>query len=161
MKFIKRDLATSFTTILFVIISVSGVMMFFHFFDTQVKSLHEILGLVFVGAALFHVIFNWSSMKRYFAKKVFFLSFTLLLAISSFFVVQSLSQKENPKGVLIEKMLSAPFKNSLDVLHVNYDDAIDRLNRENISIETQESIQKIAQTNKTSPFRIVAILIQE
>jgi hypothetical protein len=58
-------------------------------------------------------------------------------------------------------MLSAPFKNSLDVLHVNYDDAIDRLNRENISIETQESIQKIAQTNKTSPFRIVAILIQE
>ncbi|DAB31185.1 MAG TPA: hypothetical protein CFH79_10490 [Sulfurospirillum sp. UBA11407] len=161
MKFIKRDLATSFTTILFVIISVSGVMMFFHFFDTQVKSLHEILGLVFVGAALFHVIFNWSSMKRYFAKKVFFLSFTLLLAISSFFVVQSLNQKENPKGVLIEKMLSAPFKNSLDVLHVNYDDAIDRLNRENISIETQESIQKIAQTNKTSPFRIVAILIQE
>ena len=161
MKFIKRDLATSFTTILFVIISVSGVMMFFHFFDTQVKSLHEILGLVFVGAALFHVIFNWSSMKRYFAKKVFFLSFTLLLAISSFFVVQSLNQKENPKGVLIEKMLSAPFKNSLEVLHVNYDDAIDRLNRENISIETQESIQKIAQTNKTSPFRIVAILIQE
>jgi hypothetical protein len=161
MKFIKRDLATSFTTILFVIISVSGVMMFFHFFDTQVKSLHEILGLVFVGAALFHVIFNWSSMKRYFAKKVFFLSFTLLLAISSFFVVQSLNQKENPKGVLIEKMLSASFKNSLDVLHVNYDDAIDRLNRENISIETQESIQKIAQTNKTSPFRIVAILIQE
>lgn len=161
MKFIKRDLATSFTTILFVIISVSGVMMFFHFFDTQVKSLHEILGLVFVGAALFHVIFNWSSMKRYFEKKVFFLSFTLLLAISSFFVVQSLNQKENPKGVLIEKMLSAPFKNSLEVLHVNYDDAIDRLNRENISIETQESIQKIAQTNKTSPFRIVAILIQE
>ncbi len=69
-KLILRDVATSASTVLFLVIGISGLMMFFHFFDNYVKELHEILGVGFVLAVLLHIIANFSSMKKYFSKKI-------------------------------------------------------------------------------------------
>ncbi len=56
MKFKLRDIATSSTTVVFFIVGLSGVMLYFKIFDSQVKELHEILGLAFVAAAVLHVL---------------------------------------------------------------------------------------------------------
>ena len=63
-KFINKDLATSLTALLFVVIGITGVIMFFHFFDKYVEDMHAILGLVFVAVVFLHVFFNFKSIKN-------------------------------------------------------------------------------------------------
>lgn len=156
-----KDIATSFTTLTFLVIAISGVMMFFHFNDMLVKELHEILGLVFVGAGFFHVIMNWKSMKNYFSKKIFTSALLVVSVVSGMFIYQSIGQGENPKVVLMQKVLNAPLSDSFKLLNGNYEVAIKKLKLQNIQILDNKNIKAIAQANKTSPFRIVSIITSE
>jgi len=153
-----RDIATSFTTITFLVIAVSGVMMFFHFNDMLVKDLHEILGLVFVFVAFLHVIMNWKSMKKYFSKKIFLSASILIIAISSLFIIQSSDKGDNPKMVTIQKVLNAPISDSFKLLNGNYENAIKKLELRNIHIVDNKTIESLAKANQTSPFRIISII---
>ena len=111
-----RDIATSFTTTTFLVIGISGVMMFFHFFDSSVKELHEILGLAFVVAAVLHVIMNWKSMKNYFSKKIFISAVIIVAVISGIFISVNSSKAENPKKLLMQKVLDASIIDSFKLL---------------------------------------------
>lgn len=153
-----RDFATSFTTMMFLVIGISGVMMFFHFNDKYVKELHEILGLVFVGAAVLHIFSNWKAMKNYFSKKMFFSAVAVTILVSAGFVVNSLNKGDNPKGVMIGKVLNAPTQISFELLDGNYKNALKKLEAKGIKIDQANSISSIAKANDTSPFRIVSII---
>ena len=158
MKKETREIATSFTTIVFLVIAISGVMMFFHFNDMLVKNLHEILGLVFVVAAFLHIFVNWKSMKSYFSKKIFIIASITTLAISSVFIYQSSNNGDNPKTVMMQKVLNAPIAESFQLLNGNYDNAIKKLASQNINIVDNKNIKAIAQYNKISPFKIISII---
>lgn len=153
-----REIATSYTTLIFLVIAISGLMMFFHFNSMSVKQLHNILGLVFIIAAIAHVIMNWKSMKNYFSKKIFIVSLITTVIVSALFVSLSPSKTENPKVVLMTKVLEAPIEISFKILNGNYNNAIEKLKSKNILINSKESINSIAKQNNTSPFRIVALL---
>lgn len=153
-----KELATSFTSIIFLVIASSGVMMFFHFNSGLVKSLHEILGLVFVFAACLHVLVNWKSMKNYFSKKIFISAIIIITIVSAGFIMQSGSKGTNPKQVLIEKILNAPITNSFQLLNTDYEKSVKLLEDNNIKIEENKTISSIARANQTSPFKIVSIL---
>lgn len=156
-----RDIATSFTTTIFFIIGISGVMMFFHFFDSSVKQLHENIGLVFVVAAVFHVIMNWKSMKNYFSKKIFISAVVIVTAISGVFISQNLDNGNNPKKVLMQKVLNASLEDSFDLLNGNYLDASKKLESQNIRVFDEKSIIDIAKANEISPFKVVSIIINK
>lgn len=156
-KFLKRDFATSFTTTLFLVIGISGVMMYFHFFDSKVKELHEVLGLFFVGAILLHIFFNWASMKKYFTKKIFLVASAITFVAAGFFIATAPSG-ENPKGTILNKVINAPLTDSLKVLNVEYDYAEMTLENNNIKIDENQTIMQIAKANSVSPFKIVAII---
>ena len=158
MKKGTREIATSFTTLTFLVIAISGVMMFFHFNDMLVKDLHEILGLVFVIAAFLHVFVNWKSMKNYFSKKIFITATIITVAVSGLFMLQSSDKGDNPKMVMMQKVLNAPIADSFKLLNGNYDNAIKRLSEQNINILDNKTLKDLAQSNKTSPFRIVGII---
>ncbi|MCV6608459.1 MAG: DUF4405 domain-containing protein [Campylobacterales bacterium] len=159
--FTTRGIATSLTTLLFLVIGISGVMMFFRFFDDYVKDLHEILGLVFVAAAILHVIVNFSQMKRYFTQKVF-ISSTLLVAILSLgFIYSAASSKEegiDPKRVIIGSVFNAPLNDSLKIMNVDFNKAAVNLQVQGIDIQTGKSIIEIAKKAERSPFDIVRII---
>lgn len=157
-KGLIKDIATSFTSLTFLVIAISGVMMFFHFNDMMVKELHEILGLVFVIATFLHLIVNWKSMKNYFSKKIF-LSISLVVAVvSGIFVIQSVDKGDNPKILTIQKILKAPVVDSFKILNGSYENAIVKLKNQNIKNLDSKNISDIAKANKTSPFRIISII---
>lgn len=153
-----KDVATSFTTLIFLVIAISGVMMFFHFNDMLVKQLHEILGLAFVAVALFHMIMNWKSMKSYFSKKIFACAVIIVAIVSGVFISQSTNKGDNPKTILMQKVLNAPISDSLKLLNGDYEVAIKKLESQNIKVLDNKNIREIAKANKTSPFRIVSII---
>lgn len=158
MKKETREVATSFTTLTFLVIAISGVMMFFHFNDMLVKELHEILGLVFVAAAFLHVFVNWKSMKSYFSKKIFISALVITTAVSGLFIFQSADKGDNPKKIMMEKIMTAPLIDSLKVLNGNYENAIKKLASKNIQILDNKTLKDLAKANNTNPFKIVGIV---
>ena len=152
----NKTLATSLTTTLFLVIAISGIMMFFHFYKGQVKELHEILGLVFVGAVVFHVFFNFKSMQKYFTKRVFISVCFLTIIVSSAFIIQSSTKSENPKGKIIQSVLKAPLEQSFSILSII--NAKEKLEKKSLKFEETKNIEELAKLNKTNPFEIISIL---
>lgn len=155
-KIITRDTATSLTTLGFAVVGISGVMMFFHFFDNYVKEMHEILGLVFVGIVFFHLFFNWKSMKNYFSKKVFLLSVIVAMGVVVGFVSNA-PTGTNPKGIIIQSLLNAPIEDSVSILGLDMETFQLKLKNANIIFNEETTISQIAKGNNISPFKVVAI----
>ena len=60
-----KNFSTTPTIALFLIISVTGIFLLIHAGSPNLKTIHEWLGLVFVGCGLLHAFANWKLMKRY------------------------------------------------------------------------------------------------
>lgn len=156
---IRRDVATSSTVLLFLVMGTTGVMLYFHWFEASVKEMHEILGLVFVGAVVLHVMVNWGSMKRYFAKRVFLGVAALVIAAALGFVLAAQGGKGgNPKRAIIVSVLHAPLANSVAIFGHDLASAKVKLQAQGIKVGAEDSLDAVAKANQTSPFKVVQIL---
>jgi glucan phosphoethanolaminetransferase (alkaline phosphatase superfamily) len=154
-----RELATSLTALTFVIIGVTGVLMYFHLFESRIKTLHEILGLVFVGAVSLHVFFNWKSMRRYFGKQVFISTVIVAAAVSAVFVSAAGAGGANPKTEIIRAVLAAPLDEAVQLLGGS-GDTLARLESKGIRVGEATSIRAVADANGISPFKVVQIVTE-
>jgi len=153
----KRDIATSITTLIFLVIGTTGVLMYFHIFDKYTKEMHEILGLVFVGAVFLHVFFNFSSMKQYFKKKTFFIVSLLTLFTVVMFIINT-PEKTHPKKHILNTVINANIEKTFPLFTNDIDLAIIKLEEAGIKINGAKTIREISIINKKSPFEIIDIL---
>jgi len=153
----KRDIATSLTTLVFIVIGTTGIMMYFHILDKYTKEMHEILGLVFVGAVFLHVFFNFNSMKLYFKKKTFLTISILTLLTVGIFVANS-PKGDNPKRLIIESVLTSNIEKSFLLFVDDIDFAKIKLEKAGIKVDEAKTIEEIAKKNNLSPFKIIDIL---
>lgn len=153
----KREIATSATALLFLVIGGTGVMMYFHILDKYTKQMHEILGLAFVVAVVLHVIVHFKSMKNYFTNKVFIgLGFvTLLLALG--FILNA-PEGKSPKGATFNALFQADTQKSFIIFVEDYDLATIKLEEAGFKIDGLNSINEIAKANKKSPFDVIRVL---
>lgn len=157
----QKTLATSLTALVFLVVGSSGVLLYFHLFERSVKELHETLGLIFVIAALFHVFFNFNAMKHYFKKKIFLISTAIIVVVSaSFILANSTESKVNPKSVIITSVLNAPIEDAVQILGDDMDQFEQKLKAKGIVLKEEASINQLAKSNKTSPFKIIDIITQ-
>lgn len=154
----KRDIATSLTSLIFIVIGGTGVLMYFHLFDSYTKELHEIIGLFFVAVVFLHVFFNWNSMRTYFSKKVFLISLLIVSIFSLSFILSPKPEGGDPKKNIIGSVLNASLDKSLAILGLDIDEANIKLEAMGIKINDAKSINDIAKANKKSPFEIVGII---
>ena len=70
MKIISRDWATPITIGAFAVMSVTGLLMFFHLDIGLNKLAHEWLGWLMVAGVAAHAIANWGAFKRYFVSTI-------------------------------------------------------------------------------------------
>lgn len=152
-----KNYATSLTTLIFLVVGTSGVMLFFHLGESYVKELHEILGLAFVVAAFLHVYTNWTLMKKYFTNKIFLGLSVLVVAISAIFVSQGASRGGvNPKTYILQITINQPMSKVFEFLNVKKDLSLQTLKDKGYKIDVSKSIMKNAKANKVSPFEIVS-----
>jgi len=153
----KRDIATSLTTLIFLVIGTTGVMMYFHILDKYTKDMHEIFGLVFVGAVFLHVLFNFNSMIQYFKKKTFFLiSIITLLTVIGFIV--NAPEEKNHKRLILTTVINTTIDKSFPLFVKDMDLATIKLKEAGIKIDGAKTIREISMINNTSPFKIINIL---
>ena len=156
---LSRSFITPLITIIFLVVALSGLLMFFHIFDGYTEVVHEILGLFFVVFSVLHVILNWKALKIHFKKRVFILSTTVVAVISILLVIQ---QHNSPKfdTILIERITNAPIEDVLKVLQVDSIVVVKRLEENGISFIEGASMEEIWINNKVSPKKLFDLIIE-
>jgi hypothetical protein len=64
-----RPWLSPLTTVTFIAIGLTGVLMFFHVRSGAINVLHEFAGLLFVLAGLLHLVVNWKTLRGYLSQR--------------------------------------------------------------------------------------------
>ncbi len=156
-KHLQKNIATSLTAVAFFVVGISGVLMYFHLYKDYLEDLHEIIGLFFVAVVLFHVYYNFKSMKAHFKTKAFWLGILLLTSISVVYISNT-KEGSNPKKAIVMLVLNSPINNSLKLFDTNLLIVENKLKSNGIVIQENDSINSIAKRYKVSPFDIVNLI---
>ena len=140
---LKRGFVTPVLTLIFLVVALSGLLMFFHLLDGYTTAIHEIMGLAFVLFSILHLVINWRSTKSYFPKKIFLISAAVVLVLSVFLVVVD-STHNHHDDVLIEKLVTAPIAETSIVLGMGITQLGDLIGSDDLIVGEREAIESLA-----------------
>jgi 4-amino-4-deoxy-L-arabinose transferase-like glycosyltransferase len=140
---LSRDWFTPLTTGAFVLLAVTGVLLFFHF-DTGLNKLaHEWLSWVLLAAAAGHVATNFGALKRHLAGtrgRAIIGAFALLLGLS--FMPLGRGEAEPPFAGVVHALARAPLPAVAQVVGVSEPVLRERLLAAGVQVEdSQGSIE--------------------
>lgn len=156
---LNRNYITPFISLVFLVVGLSGLLMFFHLFDGYTEVVHEYLGVFFVVCAVFHIILNWKALKIHFKRGVFIPALLGVLAISVTLVVGE-SLYPPVDITIINKIVKAPINDAFKALEVDYSEAHKRLETNGISIEGATTIEAIWINNNSDPEKIIDLIME-
>lgn len=87
-KFLRA--ATPIVAAVFVVSATTGMLLFFHLGERLIKELHEWMGVVFVVAALLHIVRNGRALLGHARKPMLWIAGVLALAAAAAFIVPEL-----------------------------------------------------------------------
>lgn len=154
-----RNYVTPFISLIFLVVGLSGLLMFFHLFDGYTEVVHEFLGVFFLVCAIFHILINWKALRMHFKKGVFIPAALAVVVISIIFIVQ---QRLNPKvdTVLLDRIIKAPVGDVFKALQVDSVQAFKRLKTNGISIEGAKTIEDIWINNHADPEEVFDLIME-
>ena len=156
---LSRNYITPFISLTFLVIGITGILMFFHLFDGYTEVVHEILGLFFIVCAIFHIILNWTALKIHFKKSVFLPALLAILTISA---LQNMAERIYQKVDLkiMSRNVKAPVEDAFKALQVDSDMAIKRLEAKGIVIEGVGNMEDIWIKNNVSPETVIDLILE-
>lgn len=156
---LNRNYITPFISLIFLVVGISGVLMFFHLFDGYTEVVHEILGLFFVGCAIFHIMLNWKALKIHFKKGVFLPALFAVLTLSAILII---GERMYPPIDLqmMQRIVKAPVGDAFRALDINYQEAAGKLKDKGILIEKARSLDDLWMQNDADPEEIIDLLLE-
>lgn len=155
----NRNYVTPFISLVFLVVAISGLLMFLHLFDGYTEVVHEILGLFFVVCAIFHIILNWKALRIHFKKRVFLPTLFGVLAVSVILIV---SERMYPPVDLqmMERIVKAPVGDAFRALDINYQDAARKLEEKGMFIDKARNFEDLWMLNDADPEEIIDLLLE-
>ncbi|HEY8401666.1 MAG TPA: DUF4405 domain-containing protein [Cytophagaceae bacterium] len=156
---LNRDYITPFISLTFLVVGLSGLLMFFHLFDGYTEVVHEYLGMFFFICAVFHIIVNWKALRNHFKKGVFIPALLAILAVSLIFIVGE-SMYPPIDLTIINKIVKAPISDAFKALEVDYFIVSERLESNGISIDGATTIEAIWVNNNVDPEKVIDLILE-
>jgi len=156
---VNRNYITPFISLVFLVVGISGMLMFFHLFDGYTEVVHEILGMFFIVCAIFHIVINWKPLKIHFKRAVFMPALLGVLAIS---IILIISERMYPPVdiIIVNKIIKAPINDAFKALEVDYLEASERLQKSGITIDGATTIESIWINNKADPEEVIDLIME-
>ncbi len=143
---ISRDWATPITIGAFLLMAVTGILMFFHLDTGLNKEAHEWLGWAMVAGVALHSVANWSALSRHLGRRSAQATvglFALLLAGS--FFIQPDKNDGSPAKLAISTMLAAPLSQVAGLNGQSPQALSDKLTQAGFKVSsTEQSLAQIA-----------------
>lgn len=155
----NRNYVTPFISLLFVVVGLSGLLMFFHLFEGYTEVVHEVLGLFFAISAVFHILLNWKALKIHFKKAVFLPALFGVIMITSLLVV--MERLYPPVDLqIMNRIIKAPVRDAFQALNINYEEANIKLKAKGIAIENAQSLEDLWKMNNADAEVIIDLLLE-
>lgn len=156
---VNRNYITPFISLVFLVVGLSGLLMFFHLFDGYTEVVHELLGVFFLLCAIFHIILNWKPLKIHFKRGVFM---PAGLAVAVFSIVFIVLQQLYPKvdTILIERIVKVPINDVCKALQLDPTKVVERLKTNGIVIDSTETMEEIWMKNDVDPEEIFDLIME-
>ena len=156
---LSRNYITPFILLVFLVVGISGVLMFFHQLEGYTEVMHEILGLFFILFAILHIILNWKALKIHFKKGVLLPVLTSILIISAILI---LSERMSPPVDLqmMGRLVKAPVGDAFKALNIPYEEAATKLKDKGILVEKAHNLEDLWMQNDADPEEIIDLLLE-
>lgn len=159
---ISKNWATPLTIASFTIMSITGILLFFHFNFGIGKLVHKWGGLALTLAVTLHIIANWFGFKRYFSNNIpsliFFLCTLAFLGVTLFAITPAKQQKIDK--IILERFIHTPIKIITPLTKHSTEEVINILNREGFhNFTIDQSLNEITRGDNDQIKRIIPIIL--
>lgn len=164
MPSILSRYATPFITGLFIISLVSGVAMFFHVGEAQLKEMHEWLGVVLIVPFVLHLWRNWKPFSSYFKRPAMKVALAASFVAAAAFVVPTLtatgpSREGPPEFAAVRAMQNAPISALAPLYGQEGNDLAERLRERGYTVaSTEMTLNAVAEASGKSSREILVDL---
>lgn len=156
-----RKWATPLTIGSFVVVGITGVLMFFHLDFGLIKPAHEWLSWLLVVGGIAHVIINWKPLVNYLSKpagKLIIVSVLVLGALSFL----PIGGNEGGKGQMMKAvgaLEKSPLTLVAQVAKTTPDVLVEKLKAKGLVVrDNDQTIQQIATDNQKKTAEIISVL---
>lgn len=143
---ISRDWATPITMGAFLLMSVTGILMFFHLDTGLNKEAHEWLGWAMVAGVALHSVANWGAFSKHLGRRpaqAIVGVFALVLAGS--FFIQPDKNDGSPDKLVMDTMLAAPLSQVAGLSSQSPQALVDKLTQAGFNVASPaQSLSDIA-----------------
>jgi len=94
----QKSILSPFVAVGFAVISITGVLLFFHVKNGPIMTLHEWFGWAFIATGLVHVLLNLRPLLSYFTLRKGLVSFTAAVVLTLGLGLFGLTRKAGPHG---------------------------------------------------------------
>ncbi len=163
-----RRWATPMTIGAFLLMAVTGIMMFFHIETGIIKVAHEWLSWAMVIAVALHVYLNWTSFSRYFSQKagVAVIALFAIITVASMFISGG-DERRGPPGregmmAVTQVLTSAPLDKLADLTGSTVENLQATLQAQGLTIDaSMGSLDEIAKQNQRNAAELLSGVIAE
>lgn len=155
--------ATVVTIVTSAVVALSGVMIFFHLGEKYVKEMHEWLGLVFVLAALAHVLRHIKPFMILISKPRTKIAAALAaLVVVGFVGAGSLAPSGgNPMKQFVDLSANAPISALAQVTGEPISSLVNRLEQSGIArVTAEKSLSELAHSTGRNPAELFRLVLQ-
>lgn len=162
MKTFINRFATPLTTGLFLVSTVSGVALFFHWIPGTFHAMHEWLSMLLLLPIALHVWKNWNGILGYIRRKTLALPLIASLLVAIPFAAAGLTggQGGNPAFRAIPLLTQAPLADLAPVLKTTPDALVASLEERGYNVASSEqTLETVAQGSDTPARELLFALL--
>lgn len=161
-KFMNKY-GTPFTTVFFLISTVTGVALFFHWGPMAFHPMHEWLSMVLLLAFALHLIKNWTPLVNYGRRGLLYGPIFIGVLASVYFFVQPSGNPAGNKQVafrLAGMVTKAHLADLAPLFGTNTDGVVERLRVQKITVDVpDETIEQVAKANNRTANEVILALM--
>lgn len=158
---ISREWATPLTIGTFVLMAVTGVLMFFHLDTGLNKAAHEWFGWAMVAAVAAHGAANWLAFKRYLtgSRKAQVLIAVFVVVLGASFLVQGSGEGASPPALAMQAIGRAPLRQVAPLAGKTVEQAQAELSAAGFTVrDGEQSLRAISRGERGELGRAVRVL---
>ena len=166
-----RRWATPLTIGAFILMAVTGILMFFEVRIGIIKIAHEWLSWIMVFAVGLHVWLHWKSFSRYFSQtpSAVLIAVFGVLTVASLLIPNNGSQRGGPPNGFggaagaqaTQVLLNAPLASLANLTQQSPDAMVHKLEEQGITVaNVQQSLETLAGDNQRNPVEILNMVLK-
>ncbi len=157
-----KSWATPLATASFIILAITGTLMFFNVNAGFIRPVHEWLSWVMSAGVILHIIANWKSFKGYFSRKPALTIIVTGLVVTILAIFVPAGKQSNPRMNMTKALATARLETVAEVAGQNSASIIEKLGSKGImGGKASLSIREIALQNNKKEMEVLALIFDK